>query len=145
MPRYLGIDPGLSSALAIVETINGLPVLVDTIDMPITGTRAKTRVDIFAAAKWIGEQAPSADYVERAQAFPGQGASSGFSYVRAVGALEAVIIAEAARQAGYLVHATDLVDRGYFRGCVDFLRLICNPPFNLCNRFVRHAQRTARA
>jgi hypothetical protein len=25
MTRYLGIDPGLSGALAIVETINGLP------------------------------------------------------------------------------------------------------------------------
>jgi len=58
-------------------------------------------------------------------------------------------IAEAARQAGYVVHATDLVDRGYqhFRGCVDFLRhdrpyannIICNPPSNICNRFVRHA------
>ena len=30
-------------------------------------------------------------YVERAQAFPGQGASSGFSYGRAVGAIEAVM------------------------------------------------------
>ena len=91
MPRYLGIDPGLSGALAIVETINGLPLLVDTIDMPSIGTGAKARVDVIAAAKWIGKHAPSAAYVERAQAFPGQGASSGFSYGRAVGALEAVV------------------------------------------------------
>src|SRR5215471_9070421 len=34
MPRYLGIGPGLSGTLAIVETINGLPVLADAIDMP---------------------------------------------------------------------------------------------------------------
>ena len=91
MPRYLVIDPGLSGALAIVETINGLPLLVDTIDMPSIGTGAKARVDVIAAAKWIGKHAPSAAYVERAQAFPGQGASSGFSYGRAVGALEAVV------------------------------------------------------
>ena len=91
MPRYLGIDPGLSGALAIVETINGLPLLVDTIDMPSIGTGAKARVDVIAAAKWIGKHAPSAAYVERAQAFPGQGASSGFSYGRAVGAIEAVV------------------------------------------------------
>src|SRR5215471_18207477 len=91
MPRYLGIDPGLSGALAIVETINGLPVLADAIDMPSTGAGAKARVDIIAAAKWIGKHAPSTAYVERAQAFPGQGASSGFSYGRAIGAIEAVV------------------------------------------------------
>jgi hypothetical protein len=51
MTRYLGIDPGLSGALAVVETINGLPVLVDAIDMPATGSGAKARVDILAAAE----------------------------------------------------------------------------------------------
>jgi crossover junction endodeoxyribonuclease RuvC len=91
MTRYLGIDPGLSGALAIVETINGVPVLVDAVDMPSTGSGAKARVDIIAAAEWIAKHAPSMAYVERAQAFPGQGASSGFSYGRAVGAIEAVV------------------------------------------------------
>ena len=82
--KVLGIDPGLSGALAIVETVNGVPALVDAIDMPSTGTGAKARVDIIAAAQWIAKHAPSTAYVERAQAFPGQGASSGFSYGRAV-------------------------------------------------------------
>lgn len=91
MARYLGIDPGLSGALAIVETINDVPVLVDVIDMPSTGTGAKARVDIIAAAQWIAKHAPSTALVERAQAFPGQGASSGFSYGRAVGAIEAAV------------------------------------------------------
>jgi crossover junction endodeoxyribonuclease RuvC len=90
--KYLGIDPGLSGALAIVETINGdVPALIDAIDMPAVGTGAKARVDIIAAAQWIAKHAPSVAYVERAQAFPGQGASSGFSYGRAVGAIEATI------------------------------------------------------
>jgi crossover junction endodeoxyribonuclease RuvC len=91
MTRYLGIDPGLSGALAIVEMINGILTLVDTIDMPSTGSGAKARVDIIAAAEWIAKHAPSMAYVERAQAFPGQGASSGFSYGRAVGSIETVI------------------------------------------------------
>lgn len=92
MTKYLGIDPGLSGALAIVETINGdVPALIDAIDMPAVGTGAKARVDIIAAAQWIAKHAPSVAYVERAQAFPGQGASSGFSYGRAVGAIEATI------------------------------------------------------
>src|SRR5258707_640317 len=89
MTRYLGIDPGLSGALAIVEPINGIPMLLDVIDMPSTGTGAKARVDIIAAAEWIANHAPSTAYVERAQPSPGKGASSGFSYGRAVGAIEA--------------------------------------------------------
>jgi Holliday junction resolvasome RuvABC endonuclease subunit len=89
--KALGIDPGLSGALAIVEMINGVPVLVDAIDMPSTGTGAKARVDIIAVASWIAKYAPSMAYVERAQAFPAQGRSSGFSYGRAVGAIEATI------------------------------------------------------
>ena len=64
MTRYLGVDPGLSGALAIIETINSVPVLVDTIDMPSTGTGAKARVDIIAAASWIAKHAPSTAYVE---------------------------------------------------------------------------------
>ena len=91
MTRYLGVDPGLSGALAIVETINDVPVLVDAIDTPSTGTGAKARVDIIAAAEWIAKHAPSMAFVERGQAYPGQGASSGFSYGRAVGAIEAVV------------------------------------------------------
>ena len=91
MSRYLGIDPGLSGALAVIETYNGAPALIDAIDMPAVGTGAKARVDIIAAAQWIAKHSPSTAYVERAQAFPGQGASSGFSYGRAVGALEAVV------------------------------------------------------
>lgn len=89
--RMLGVDPGISGALAVVEVIGGVPVLVDACDMPSVGTGAKARVDILAAARWIREHAPSTAYVERAQAFPGQGASSGFSYGRAVGAIEAVV------------------------------------------------------
>jgi crossover junction endodeoxyribonuclease RuvC len=90
MGRYLGVDPGLSGALAIVESIGGIATLLDAIDMPVIGTGRKARVDVLAAAKWIAEHAPSVAYVERAQAFPGQGASSGFSYGRAAGAIETV-------------------------------------------------------
>jgi crossover junction endodeoxyribonuclease RuvC len=89
--RYLGVDPGIGGALAIVETINGVPTLVDAVDMPSAGTGAKARVDTLAVAQWIGKHVPSMAYIERAQAYPGQGASSGFSYGRAVGSVEAVV------------------------------------------------------
>ena len=74
-----------------METINGVPMLVDVIDMPMTGSGAKARVDVIAAATWISQHAPSTAFIERAQAYPGQGASSGFSYGRAAGAIETVV------------------------------------------------------
>ena len=43
--------------------------------MPFTAG-AKARVDILAAAEWIAKYSPSTAYVERAQAFPGQGVVS---------------------------------------------------------------------
>jgi hypothetical protein len=91
MTRYLGVDPGLSGALAVIETVNGLPTLVDVIDMPVMGTGRKARVDVLAAVDWIRNHAPSACYLERAQAMPRQGSSSGFIYGRSVGAIESAV------------------------------------------------------
>ena len=73
----LGVDPGICGGLAIV------------IDIPVTGTGPKERIDAIALRAWI--VAPRHAYIERAQAMPKQGASSGFKYVRAVGAIEAVL------------------------------------------------------
>jgi crossover junction endodeoxyribonuclease RuvC len=81
----------LSGALAIVEPINGIPMLVDVTDMPVTGTGTKARIDAIAAAEWIAKYAVSAAFIERAQAFPGQGSTSGFVYGRSVGSIETVV------------------------------------------------------
>jgi len=89
--RVLGNDPGLTGALAVIEIVNGMPVLVDITDMPVIGTGAKTRLDVIATADWIAKHAPSMAYVERAQAFPGQGRSSAFVYGRVAGAVEAAV------------------------------------------------------
>jgi hypothetical protein len=58
-------------------------------------------------------------------------------------------VAEAARRAGYRTIATDMIDRGYPRldACIDFLccesprtqNIVCNPPFDICDQFVRRA------
>lgn len=89
--KALGIDPGLSGALAIVEMIGSAATLVDAVDMPVTGSGAKARVDAIACAEWIARHTPSVCYLERAQAFPGQGTSSGFLYGRSAGAIEATV------------------------------------------------------
>lgn len=47
---------------------------------------------------------------------------------------------------GYRVKSTDLIDRGYGKGGVNFLRsryrtenIVTNPPFTLANKFIHHA------
>jgi hypothetical protein len=91
MTRYLGVDCGLSGALAVIEMVSGLPTLVDVIDMPTMNTGRKARVDVLAAVEWIRRYAPSACYLERAQAMPRQGSSSGFIYCHSVGAIESAV------------------------------------------------------
>jgi Holliday junction resolvasome RuvABC endonuclease subunit len=91
--NILGVDPGIRGGLAIVAVdANGAaPRLVDAIDIPVTGVGAKERVDVLAIRGWVIQHAPQHALLERAQAMPKQGASSGFKYGRAVGAIEAVI------------------------------------------------------
>jgi crossover junction endodeoxyribonuclease RuvC len=91
--KILGVDPGIRGGLAIVRIeMNGAaPQLIDAIDIPVIGVGAKERVDALFIRSWIAQHAPQHAVIERAQAMPKQGASSGFKYGRAVGSLEAVI------------------------------------------------------
>jgi crossover junction endodeoxyribonuclease RuvC len=90
--RLLGIDPGVHGGAAIIEITDGAPPqLVDAIDIPTVGTGAKERVDVLALRTWIQTHHPDRAGIERGQAMPKQGASSGFKYGRACGALEAVL------------------------------------------------------
>ena len=92
MTKVLGIDPGIRGGLAIVAINDGAaPQLVDAIDIPIAGVKAKERVDVLAIRSWMYVHQPQHVFIERAQALPKQGSSSGFKYGRATGALEAVI------------------------------------------------------
>ncbi len=88
----LGIDPGIRGGLAIVSDANGVGILRDVIDIPTIGTGAAERVDVVAVRDWILLHQPSPALIERAQAMPRQGASSGFKYGRATGALETAIV-----------------------------------------------------
>ena len=88
----LGVDPGIRGGLAIVAVEDGAaPRLVEAIDIPVIGTGAKERVDAIAIRTWIGKHDVQHAFIERAQAMPKQGSSSGFKYGRAVGAIEAAI------------------------------------------------------
>lgn len=93
--KILGIDPGISGGAAVVDIALDEIVSVEAIDLPTTGEKAKRRIDAVALRSWIlshnGDGRIHYAIIERAQAMPQQGASSGFLYGRAVGALEAVV------------------------------------------------------
>jgi len=90
--KILGVDPGIRGGLAVVLVNSGNGVrLLDAINIPTVGTAAKERVDVIALRKWVLSHQPDHCLIERAQAMLKQGASSGFKYGRAVGALEAVV------------------------------------------------------
>jgi hypothetical protein len=93
MKLILGVDPGIHGGLSMVALFEdgAAPMLVDAIDIPVGGVGAKERVDVAAVRGFIVRHQPQHAIVERAQAMPKQGASSGFKYGRAVGSLEAVI------------------------------------------------------
>jgi crossover junction endodeoxyribonuclease RuvC len=93
MTVVLGIDPGIRGGLAIVRLFESGPRLIDAIDIPTVGTGAKERVDILALRTWLLGHSPYQAFIERAQAMPGQGSSSGFKYGRAVGSIEAIVAA----------------------------------------------------
>lgn len=88
----MGVDPGIRGGLAVVAVEDGVaPRLVEAVDVPVIGTNAKERVDAIAIRAWISKHDIQHAFIERAQAMPKQGSSSGFKYGRAVGAIEAAI------------------------------------------------------
>jgi crossover junction endodeoxyribonuclease RuvC len=90
----LGVDPGLSGGLALVRRNDvGAYTLMAVIAVPTTGDKAKRRVDVARVLDFIRApgRTPDHAFIERAQAMPKQGSSSGFVYGRAVGTLEACV------------------------------------------------------
>jgi crossover junction endodeoxyribonuclease RuvC len=90
--KICGIDPGLSGALALLEVANDDTTLVDVIDVPIIGSGAKQSVDVIALQEWLLHHGPRYAFLERAQAMPKQGASSGFKYGRVVSVIAITMV-----------------------------------------------------
>lgn len=86
----LGIDPGLSGGLAVVDTADPRVRLIEAIDVPTEGEKAKRQVSP-SILEFLHKHKPEAAYIERAQAMPDQGASSGFIYGAAFGALRMAV------------------------------------------------------
>lgn len=93
--RVIGIDPGISGAVAVIEIMGGVdgiaPKCIGVTDIPAIGTAAKARVDAIELRNWIEVYHPDFAGIERAGSFPKQGIASTFKYARAVGTIEAVV------------------------------------------------------
>lgn len=94
---YIGIDPGLSGAIAFLDTQNGS---LDIVDMPavevLRNGKKKREVSAQMLAGLIRSRTngrPVSAALERVNAMRGQGVSSVFSFGRSSGIIEGVIAA----------------------------------------------------
>jgi crossover junction endodeoxyribonuclease RuvC len=91
--RILGIDPGASGALAIVDLTQ--PGRVEIFDMPSVqvkrGTRMVNQVSAPMLAEILREKLIDFAVLEKVGAMPGQGVSSMFAFGRAAGVVEGVL------------------------------------------------------
>lgn len=93
---YLGVDPGLSGALAFFD-----PDSNDLIvhDMPcheiIRNSKTKRQLDLYQLGMLVDSMATKtiAAHIEQVSSLPGQGVSSVFSFGFSAGAIQAVVAA----------------------------------------------------
>ena len=91
----LGIDPGLSGAVALYVADTGALVVHDmpTLDLA-RGGKAKRELDAVELARLIDAAGPIAHaYIEQVGAMPGQGVSSVFSFGKSYGLALGVLAA----------------------------------------------------
>jgi crossover junction endodeoxyribonuclease RuvC len=90
--RILGVDPGLTGALAVFDTL--LDILIVE-DMPISAAPGANTKRKEVSAAWltatIRAMAPDEAYVERVHALPKQGVSSVFSFGQSYGLVRGVL------------------------------------------------------
>jgi crossover junction endodeoxyribonuclease RuvC len=98
MTLVLGVDPGLTGALALVETEG--PRLVAVLDMPVIRYGKATIIDGARILDWLDGRGISAIVIEDVHSMPAngltgrrQGIASTFAFGRAVGGVEAVLTA----------------------------------------------------
>ena len=90
----LGIDPGLSGALALYTTSDQT---VEVFDMPVLelvrNGKKKGEVSAQALANLLAGRGIKAAFLERVNAMPGQGVTSVFSFGRSTGIVEGILAA----------------------------------------------------
>jgi len=94
----LGIDPGLSGALAFYYPVSGA---LDVVDMPthrlVANGKGKTRLDLYRLAQALRDmnffEPITWAFIEEVHAMPKQGVTSSFSFGFAAGAVQGIVAA----------------------------------------------------
>lgn len=88
---YVGVDPGISGAIAAVDSSGKL---IDTVDLPVVGTKGPKSINLPELRRVVLEMIGSREAVaciERVSARPGQGVVSMFRFGRAAGLAEGLL------------------------------------------------------
>ena len=90
---YIGIDPGLSGAIAFLDVEKGVLSISDMPTLEVKrNNKAKKEVSPIGVAIFLGKTPrQSRAVLERVGAMPGQGVTSVFSFGRSVGIIEGVL------------------------------------------------------
>lgn len=86
MTYTIGVDPGISGAIALIDDRG---VLVDVYDMPVVAGQVSPQL-LGTLECWDGDQFGTV-VIEAVHAMPGQGVSSMHKFGRAVGIVEGVL------------------------------------------------------
>lgn len=93
MTLILGIDPGLSGALAYYDP--ALEMVADVFDMPVHKIKGKDHLDLYLLSQIVDSRSAStkAAFIEQVSAMPKQGVSSTFRFGFAAGVVNGVVAA----------------------------------------------------
>ena len=87
----LGIDPGSSGGLAIVESkVNSLPKITWASKMPVVNVFSKKIIDVMKVSLILKEYVIDITIIEKVHAMPRQGVTSSFQFGRSFGGIEAL-------------------------------------------------------
>lgn len=90
MTNIIGIDPGITGGIAVLNLITG--ELISALDMPVEIAKAgKKRISAINLSDIIIKYNTVIAFVEQVGAMPGQGVSSMFNFGRSLGVIEGVL------------------------------------------------------
>ena len=93
MSYVIGIDPGVSGAIVILQS-EACPFPVEWLRMPTIKQGKSSRVDAAAVARFLQEFDCGHAYIEQVGSMPGQGVASTFTFGHAAGVVEGIVIGQ---------------------------------------------------
>lgn len=88
--KILGIDPGLSGAIALYSQEEKLTWEMPTFEIT-KGGKKRRKIDIYTLKDYLRQAAPDHVYIEQVSAQPGNGATHAFTYGFGAGSIETCV------------------------------------------------------